>query len=957
MGIALAGTSVDWAAAAGLSTLVASVCAGRAAIQSQGRGKLGWGLLAAATGLTGVVQALWILGAWTGAEWLPAPVLQMASRTTLVLFLLLGLYLMGALKPHRAASHAARPAPVVDTLLLGLLFLGLHSYFLVSGLRSSGPSRWTPALGLVLWGGMAASALGSGARQARSPHWQRVYRLLAGAAWCEALSQAVLVWTFDPGLVTAPAGAAVAEWLKGGAGALLAWAALLVQDSTAAEEPPGEVPLVSAWRELAVPVLVLLFLLGVPLLDRAASEVPLFGGPDLRLYWGLLSTALGSYILLILIRQFLAQMENRALGLGLQQESARLQLLVDNIHDAVLIEDLEGRIVFANDRFLELFGIRRADLPRWRLDDGIRAEDRPPGALDRTARLLAASGPTRFEFRGVRPGGAPLYLESSTVPVQTRGLVRGFQSVIRDITDRRQAEERQRELVQRLEFFVNHMPLGCILWDLDYNIVEWNGSAARIFGWQAPEVFGRHGPELLAPPHQWPAMLAKWQELRESKTSNHGVFLNLTKERGPIECEWFNTSLIDQAGRVVAVATMVQDVTEKRNLEAQLRQSQKMEAVGVLAGGIAHDFNNLLTIIGGNLSLTQMQLGPAHAVSRGLADAEKAADRAAELVRQLLSFGRKSHTQPRPILVNDCVGDLSLLRGAIGPRIEIETRLQPDLWRVQADPGQIDQVLLNLCVNARDAMPEGGRLTISTDNRDFSEEYCRTRPAARPGQFVELAVSDTGIGLDEATRARIFEPFFTTKAVGKGSGLGLAMVYGIVEQHGGWIAVDSAPGRGAVFSIFLPRSNPSGAGPAPTPAPAAAAGAQTILLVDDEEMILRLARAILEGGGHRVLEARDGEEALAVFEQHRDEVDLVLLDMIMPRKSGRDTLAELHRRAPEVPVVLASGYTPVGEEELAGLGARAYVRKPYQPLELARTVRQILDSAASSGPASPSHLT
>ncbi len=503
-------------------------------------------------------------------------------------------------------------------------------------------------------------------------------------------------------------------------------------------------------------------------------------------------------------------------------------------------------------------------------------------------------------------------------------------------------------MVQRLEFFVNHMPLACIVFDTEFRVLEWNRAATAIFGWTAEEAFGRNGLELLVPAEHRPAVLARWEELVATRSANQGSNPNRTKDGRVIECEWFNTSLVDHSGRVVAMASMAQDITERRNLEAQLRQSQKMEAVGVLAGGVAHDFNNLLTVIAGNLSLAQMRLGDRHPAARGLRDAERAAERAAGLVRQLLDFSRKSRSQPRPLSLNDCVREtLSLLRSSLDRRIALEQHADPDLWLAEADPGQIHQVLVNLCVNARDAMPEGGTLRITCANRVIDEAYCRAHPEARPGEFVELRVADTGHGMDRQTLARIFEPFFTTKEVGKGTGLGLAMAYGIVRQHGGWITVESAPGQGSTFAVLLPRTLASAEEPVPETA-GPSGGTETILLVDDEEMLLRLGRAILEANGHRVIEARDGQEALEIFRSRRAEIDLVLLDMIMPRRNGRDTLEELHTLAPEVPVVLSSGYTPVSNEELNALGARAFLHKPYRPAELVRTVRQVLDSVAAA---------
>jgi two-component system cell cycle sensor histidine kinase/response regulator CckA len=925
-----------------LALLAAADCF-RAARASCGAEKMVWAFLGGGAAGAAAAQILSLIAGSRSSHFMAAAPANSPLWLALCYWIFAGFYLAVFLKPHQAPDRRVRPAAVVDVLLLGLLLIGV--FFYLSAVRRSGlgHDRGLAGAALVAGIGLAAAAGMLGARrQALHARWRTIYLSLAAAALCQAASEALSL------LLHNGHGTAAVGLLQMSAFALIAWAARRPRDGGgnprgAAPDYPQGVP---AWRELAVPSLVLLGLLGIPLLDL------LFSGPA-RLTNGLslentvLAAVIGIYVLLVLVRQFLVQMENRELALDLQRESLRLRLLVNHIQDAVIAEDLQGRIVFANDRFLEMFGLNPSQLGRLRFEDCIHPEDRrlrpglhgplPGGPL----------GAVRFEFRGIRSDGSVLYLESSTAPVRPGGMILGYQSVIRDITERRKAEEQQRELAQRLEFLVSNTPLGCLVFDLDFRILEWNSSASRIFGFSAAEAFGRSALELLVPPEIRSSVEAGWRELVKSKSSDHRLQPNLTKDRGVIECEWFNTSLIDAAGRVAAIASMVQDVTERRNLEAQLRQSQKMEAIGVLAGGIAHDFNNLLTVIVGNISLALLHLGAAHPAARGLQDAEKAAARAAGLVQQLLGFSRKSPGSPRALNLNACVRETAeLLRSAVDPRIAIQIEEDPRLWLVQADPGQVHQVLINLCVNARDAMENGGRLTIATANRVVEAQYCRLHPEARPGEFVEVSVSDTGAGMDRAVLARIFEPFFTTKQVGKGTGLGLSMAYGIVRQHGGWITVASELGKGSTFSVFLPRAQTGAGDGAPQAAAPAPAGSETILLVEDDPMVRSVGRAILENSGYRVIEAGDGEQAVRIFEHSA--VDLVLLDMTMPRKSGRDTLLEFRRIAPEVPVVMASGYASTAADELVRMGASAFVQKPYRPDELIRTLRKVLDSFALS---------
>jgi two-component system cell cycle sensor histidine kinase/response regulator CckA len=393
----------------------------------------------------------------------------------------------------------------------------------------------------------------------------------------------------------------------------------------------------------------------------------------------------------------------------------------------------------------------------------------------------------------------------------------------------------------------------------------------------------------------------------------------------------------------------VQDVTERKMLERQLLQSQKMEAVGTLAGGIAHDFNNLLTTIIGHLSLALMKLGPSHAATRGLQDAERAAERAAELIRQMLRFSRKSPSTLRPVNANECIEQvLRLLAPSLDPRIKVDLDLAEDPWLAQADGGQLEQVLMNLIVNARDAIPGQGVIRVSSTNTIRPKKAGGADGGAGRGEFVGIAVTDTGTGMEAATQSRVFEPFFTTKEVGKGTGLGLAMVYAIVKNHRGWVEVSSRPGEGSEFRIFLPRTEQPAEAKVATAEPRLRAGVETILLVDDDISVRGLARQILEGNGYPVIEAGDGQEAVEVFRSRRGEIRVVILDLIMPRQSGWEAFDEIHNMDPDLPVIMSSGFSGKGgPPEARQRGVRAFLAKPYKAKDLLSVVQEVLDGQYS----------
>jgi len=408
------------------------------------------------------------------------------------------------------------------------------------------------------------------------------------------------------------------------------------------------------------------------------------------------------------------------------------------------------------------------------------------------------------------------------------------------------------------------------------------------------------------------------------------------------------------AGQVEYYETFVRDETEQRRLQQQLVQAQKMEAVGRLAGGVAHDFNNLLTVITSYTDLLLEDLGPGDPKRDDLEQVRKAADGAASLTRQLLAFSRQQVLQPRVVSLNAVVESLQkMLQRVIGEDIEVAITLAPDLGAVRADVGQLEQVLMNLAVNARDAMPTGGKLTVATDNVELGPESVRDDSPVGAGRFATLTIKDTGVGMDETTKARIFEPFFTTKGPGKGTGLGLATVYGIVQQSGGFIWVDSEVGRGTTFKIHLPRvDEPVEHEPRSPAAAGAVRGRETVLVAEDAAPVRAVMREVLERQGYRVLEAANGAEALQVAAMHDGPIHLLLTDVVMPILSGRALAELLTKQRPDTRVLYTSGYT---DDSIIAHGILdpgiAYLQKPFTPETLAQKVRDILDSPKGRTPA------
>jgi PAS domain S-box-containing protein len=413
---------------------------------------------------------------------------------------------------------------------------------------------------------------------------------------------------------------------------------------------------------------------------------------------------------------------------------------------------------------------------------------------------------------------------------------------------------------------------------------------------------------------------------------------------------WFTVTadpMCDGAGAPAGGVSILTDVTRRKALEEQLRQAQKMEAVGRLAGGVAHDFNNLLTAVSGNAALLLQALSRKSPEYELAVAIEQAAWRAADLTRQLLGFSRQSLLWLRPVNLNDAVVEaVSLLKRTIDPRIDAQVAQAPNLALVHADAGQMNQVLMNLCLNACDAMPDGGRLRLETENCEVGADHARGRVEARAGSFVRLRVADTGTGIAAEDLPRIFDPFFTTKAPGKGTGLGLAMVFGIVKQHEGWIECSSKFGRGACFDVYLPRlAAPAEAAPVVASAVLQAGRGETVLLADDNEMLRSLGATILRQHGYRVLLAVDGKEAVDMYQREEAAVDLVILDLTMPRLSGREALQRLLTINPQVRVLFASGYSAAQLTDADRRRTHGFIAKPYRERDLIEAVQRALPAA------------
>ena len=512
-----------------------------------------------------------------------------------------------------------------------------------------------------------------------------------------------------------------------------------------------------------------------------------------------------------------------------------------------------------------------------------------------------------------------------------------------DITERKLAEEER----ARLAMAVEQAAETIVITDASGTILYANPVFENTSGYTRAEALGQNPRLLKSGRHTAEFYRQMWTVLERGQVWT-GRLINKKKDGTLYEEDASISPMRDAAGKVVNYVAVKHDVTREVQLEAQLRQSQKMEAIGQLSGGVAHDFNNILTVIMMQAEITGMIEHLPEEIRQGLGHIRAAAERAANLTRQLLLFSRKQVMQPRELDLNEVVTNLAkMLQRIIGEHMSLQLNLHPHAQITRADPGMLDQMLMNLVVNARDAMPGGGRIIVETGEKHFTKEEAELIPDAKPGRHLSLRVTDTGCGIPPENLPRIFEPFFTTKEPGKGTGLGLATVFGIVKQHGGSLAVESEVGRGTTFQIYLPATETVGKSPgAAAVKPKPRGGTETILVVEDEYAVRILTRAVLEMFGYRVLEAADGVEAVRIWEQNQDSIRLLFTDLVMPEGvSGLELAARLQTRNPRLRVIFTSGYSAeIAGRQLSLQEGQNFIQKPSSPQQLLETVRRCLDT-------------
>jgi PAS domain S-box-containing protein len=573
--------------------------------------------------------------------------------------------------------------------------------------------------------------------------------------------------------------------------------------------------------------------------------------------------------------------------------------------------------------------------------------------IDTAVIVLTGQGAENVAVEAMKSGAAD-YLSKSTLTIE--GLERAVRHALAlraGERQRRQAEAALRASEERFRALVENSSDALLLIDAEGRVTYISPSSSRHLGWGSDEMLGQSIFDFLHPDDR-DAMSVKLAEVLRSPGKPVTQDIRLQHADGSwraIESIAVNR-LSDPS--VEAIVVNARDITDRRKLEEQLRHAQKMEAVGQLAGGIAHDFNNLLTAILGYCNLMRDDLPAEDPLRADLDEIHTAGERAASLTRQLLAFSRRQMLQPQVVDMNSVVQQLEkLLRRLISENVELVTALARDLLSVRVDPASIEQILVNLTVNARDAMPHGGRLTIETSNVDLDETFAIAHVPMKPARYVMLAVGDTGEGMDADTQARVFEPFFTTKEQGKGSGLGLATVYGMVKQSGGYIWVYSEPGHGTVFKVYFPpaeqRARTNDQDNAGRRSGDAMHGWETVLLVEDEDAVRALGREVLRRHGYVVLEARHGVDALRMAERHPDDIHLMITDLVMPHMGGRDLVERLAAVRPKMKVLFMSGYTDHALMHRDLTPGTAFLQKPFTPEAFVRKVRSVLDRQPVSG--------
>ncbi|WP_439624750.1 PAS domain S-box protein [Gemmata sp.] len=630
---------------------------------------------------------------------------------------------------------------------------------------------------------------------------------------------------------------------------------------------------------------------------------------------------------------------------------ARLNLQIERMPLAYMTTDADFRCTRWNPAAERTFGFTEAEVLGKHPFEILVPPPAHPHVADLLGRLRAGDMDAHGTNENVTKDGRAIVCEWHNTPLLgAGGAFEGHIALAQDVTARKVAEH---ALLLR-DRAIRAVVGGILITDAtapDNPISYVSPGFEHLTGYTGAEAVGRNC-RFLQGRDTDPAAVAEVREAVRRGVPCDVELLNYLKDGTPFWNALSISPVRDDAGRLTNFIGVQTDVTGRRKLENQFHQAQKMEAVGQLAGGVAHDFNNLLTVINGYGEIVHGALPPDHPSRELVAEIMSAGERAAGLTRQLLAFSRQAVLEPKVLDPNALVRDVErMLRRLIGEDIDLATRLAPDLGRVKADPGQLEQAVVNLCVNARDAMPTGGKLTVETRNIELDAAYVATHPDVRPGPYVVVAVSDTGTGMTPEVQARIFEPFFTTKELGKGTGLGLAMVFGFVKQSGGHIGVHSEPGRGTTFKLYLPRAGDAPlAGKAGAPRTPMPRGTETVLLVEDEDAVRALGRHILVMCGYTVLVAGNGREAVRAAEGHAGPIHLLVTDVVMPGGMGGRQVAEaVVARHPEARVLFTSGYTDDAVVRHGVLDAGThFLQKPFTPATLARKVRDVLDGTGDA---------